>query len=107
MQGGSTIRLARRVTCFALLLAPGATLADEGATSVWVPGQYASFAAEPSAPGFSLPLVYYYADASASASRQFVIGGQVIAGIDSQSSLLFITPTWALPHAILRAVAQV
>jgi hypothetical protein len=106
MQGGATTRRAWRVAWPALLLAPLAAPADEGATSVWVPGQYSSFAAEPSAPGFSLPLVYYHADASASASRQFLIGGQLVAGIDEQSNLLFITPTWAFPHAFWDADAE-
>src|SRR5579862_9107339 len=106
MRRGASAGRARRVACLALLLAPGAALADEGAVGVWVTGQFSSFAAVPATPGFSLPLVYYYADASASASREFVIGGKVIAGINAQSSLLFLTPTWAFPHAFWGADAE-
>jgi hypothetical protein len=105
MPDGFRVGRARRVVCAALLLAPGAALADEGGAGVWVPGQYASFAAEPAPPGFSFPLVYYYADASASASRPFAIGGRVVAGIDEQSSLLFLTPTWSFAHAFWGADA--
>ena len=92
--------------CGGLLLFAARAAADEGATSVWLPGQYSSFAAVPSSPGFSIPLVYYHADASASATHHFVIGGQLVAGIDEQSSLLFLTPTWAFPHAFWAADAE-
>jgi hypothetical protein len=106
MRGGFRGGVARWAAYSALLLASGAR-ADEGGAGIWVPGQYASFAAQPASPGFSLPLDYYYASASASVSRQFVIGGQLVAGIDEQSSLLFLTPTWTFPHAFWGADASV
>src|SRR5215467_173680 len=99
-----------RASCAAyggLLLASTAASADEGAVGVWVTGQFSSFAAAPASPGFSFPLVFYHATASASASRQFVIGGQVVAGIDEESNLLFLTPTWATPDAFWGADAEV
>jgi len=99
-----------RASCAAyggLLLASTAASADEGAVGVWVTGQFSSFAAAPASPGFSFPLVFYHATASASASRQFVIGGQVVAGIDEESNLLFLTPTWATPNAFWGADAEV
>ena len=42
--------------------------------SAWLPGQFASFAAEPGDPGFALETIYYTRNASASASRTFPIG---------------------------------
>ena len=47
---------------FALALLSGSALADEGGVSFWVPGTFASFAATRSAPGWSMPLVYYHRD---------------------------------------------
>ena len=47
--------------------------------------------------------MYYHSDASASASREFLVGGQLVAGIDVQSDFLFLTPTWAIPHSVLGA----
>ena len=53
-------------------------LADEGGVSVWLPGQFGSLAAVPGEPGWSLPMVYYHASASASGGRtlQSVAGFQ-------------------------------
>src|SRR5262245_66457728 len=48
-----------------VVLAPVATIADEGGSSVWYPGQFASFAAVPGDPGFSLEGVFYFRKASA------------------------------------------
>jgi hypothetical protein len=92
--------------CGALLVAASAASADEGAAGVWLPGTFASFAAVPATPGFSLPLYYYYGDSSASASREFLVGGQLVAGIRVRSSLLFITPTWAKADALWGASAE-
>ena len=89
--------------CGGLLLASASASADEGATGVWLSGQFSSFAAVPAAPGFSLPLVYYHGDASASASKEFLIGGQLVAGMDVLQDFVFFTPTWAMEHALLGA----
>jgi hypothetical protein len=43
--------------------------ADEGGAGVWLPGQFASFAAVPGDPGPSLELLYYHP-----AGRTFPIG---------------------------------
>ena len=51
----------------ALSHAQGA-MADEGGVSFWLPGNFGSFAAVPSEPGWTLPAIYFYGDAAASAS---------------------------------------
>ncbi|HEX4388295.1 MAG TPA: transporter [Steroidobacteraceae bacterium] len=93
--------------CGGLLLAAAAASADEGATGVWVSGQFSSFAAVPSSPGFSFPLVYYHASQSASASREFLIGGELVGGIDVRSDLAFFNPTWSFPDALLGGQLEV
>ena len=55
-----------------LLLRTAAALADEGGASVWLPGQFASFAAVPGDPGFSLETIIYTRKASASAGTSFL-----------------------------------
>ena len=56
----------------------GASLADEGGVSFWVPGTYGSLAAVPGVPGWSLAIINYYASVSAggdvAAARQVTIG---------------------------------
>lgn len=42
--------------------------ADESGASAWLPGQFASFAAVPGDPGFSLETIYYRRSASAEPS---------------------------------------
>lgn len=69
-------------------------VADEGGTSVWLPGQFGSFAAVPSEPGWSLPVVYYHASADADRTKNFQIGGQIRSGLNVRSDLVFIIPTY-------------
>jgi hypothetical protein len=46
-------------TVLSTIVVPVCASADEFGGSVWLPGQYASFAAEPATPGVSLELVGY------------------------------------------------
>jgi hypothetical protein len=93
-----------RVTAAASLLAALAVIpcighADEGGASFWLPGQMASFAAVPGEPGWSLPLVYYHTSADAGGSKDFAVGGNLVAGIDVSANLIFFAPTytWSEP----------
>jgi hypothetical protein len=74
--------------------------ADEGGISFWLPGQVSSFAATPLAPGFALPVVYYHASVSDGGSKEFVIGGRIVAGIDADADLVFFAPTYALADPV-------
>jgi hypothetical protein len=83
----------------ALAVIPGFAIADEGGASFWLPGQMASFAAAPGEAGWSMPLVYYHTSADSGRSRNFAIGGNLVAGIDVSADLVFFAPTytWAEP----------
>src|SRR5262250_468181 len=78
---GSTMRFHRRETrglataSILALLSPVAVQADEGGASVWLPGQFASFAAVPDTPGFSVEALFYGQTASATANISFSRGG--------------------------------
>ena len=74
--------------------------ADEGGVSFWLPGQFSSFAAVPGSPGWSLPMVYYHMDADVGASKNFPIGGNVVAGIDAGADLLLVVPAYTLANPV-------
>jgi hypothetical protein len=82
----------------ALFCATGAQ-ADEGGASVYIPGQFASFAAEPDDPGFSFETSYYHRYASA--SRTFPIDGGIDTGIAVTEDYVFLMPTYAFTDRIL------
>jgi len=108
LQGGCSIRpngvwhVAAAVSVAALLaIAPPALHADEGGVSFWAPGQFSSFSAVPSEPGWSVPLVYFHAAADAAASKNFLVGGNLALGIDATGDLLFFFPTYTLKEPVL------
>ena len=53
---------------FGWLLATQPAAADEGGVSLWLPGQFGSFASVPGEPGWSLPIVYYHTSTDAGPS---------------------------------------
>ncbi len=75
--------------------------ADEGAASSWLPGQFASFAAEPGEAGFALETIYYRRSASAGAVRPFKIGGSIAAGLDLTEQYIFVTPSYTFADRVL------
>jgi hypothetical protein len=83
-----------------LLALPRLLFADEGGVSYWLPGQYGSFAASPGTPGWSLPVFYYHANASASGSKSFSRGASLTAGLDSDVDLLFLYPGYVFRDSI-------
>jgi hypothetical protein len=91
------------VSVFASLLSPPA-LADEGGVSFWLPGQYGSFAATPSEPGWSFELIYYHSNATARSGTSIVRGGVTLQGdIKSPSDLFTLTPTYVFATPVLGA----
>jgi hypothetical protein len=60
------------------LMIPGASRADEGGVSVWLPGFFGSLAAAPLQPGWSVQSIYYHTSVSAGANvsraREITIG---------------------------------
>lgn len=85
-----------------LLLPAGVALADEGGSSVWLPGQFASFAAVPGDPGFSLETIFYTRKASASAGIRFSRGGNLLAGIDVSEQYIYLTPSYTFETPVLQ-----
>jgi hypothetical protein len=81
-------------------VAPGFARADEGGVSFWAPGQFASFVAAPGAPGLALPAVYYHASVSAGGEKKFVLGGNLVAGIDGDADLVFLAPTYTFADPV-------
>ena len=93
------------LACAALTLSSGTARADEGGVSFWLPGQMGSFSAAPSAPGPSLPIVYYHTSADAGGSKSFVVGGNLVAGIDANADLVFFVPTYTFTTPVWGAQA--
>jgi hypothetical protein len=69
--------------------------ADEGGSSFWLPGQYASMAAVPPAPGWSLSLMPYYYSGRMEESRILPQGPILSSGNESQLALLNMQPGYA------------
>jgi hypothetical protein len=85
----------------AAILLPAAALADEGGASVWLPGQFASFAAVPGDPGFSLETMVYARTASALAGTSFSRGGGLLAGLSVNEQYVYLTPSYTFATPVL------
>ncbi len=92
----------RTVAVLAVLLQPAFALADEGGASVWLPGQFASYAAVPGDPGFSLETIFYVRSASATAGADFSRGGGLLTGLSTNEQYLYITPGYTFADPVLR-----
>lgn len=92
----------------AVTIVPGdSARADESGTSFWLPGQMGSFAAAPSEPGWSLPLVYYHTSANSSAGNAFNIGSQVNSGLNTRVDLFIAAPTYVFSSPVAGGQAAV
>jgi hypothetical protein len=103
--GGSFVRLTFLLAAFSWFYFTGTPAADEAGVSFWLPGQYGSFAAVPSKPGWSFESSYYHASAEASRGISFERGGAIQAGMKSPSDLFMFTPTYAFETPIFGAQA--
>jgi hypothetical protein len=92
------------VTSAALLIVSNAR-ADEGGVSFWAPGQFGSLAAVPGEPGFALPVVWLHVSADAGGQKNFIVGGNLTAGIDAKADLLFFFPTYTFTQPVWGAQA--
>ena len=90
-----------------MLIAAHGSLADEGGTSFWLPGQMGSFSALPGDPGWSLPLIYYHTSADAGASKAFEIGGRVDVGLNARADFFMAAPTYVFSTPVLGGQASV
>ena len=81
--------------------------ADEGGVSFWFPGQYGSLAAVPSAPGWSLPLIYFHTTQDAEGSKEFTKGGKVRLGVEDKADVLIAVPTYVFATPVFGGQAVV
>ena len=83
------------------LVGSTAASADEGGVPFWFSGSYASLAAVPASPGWSLGNQAYYYSGSADKSHTFQNGDTLVAGVKSQMPLLIVQPGYAADSKIL------
>ena len=113
MDRQNTKKFKRRATSIAMLASIGALLSantarsDEGGVSFWLPGQLASFAALPGTPGLSVPVIYYHSSVDAGGQKNFVLGGNLVAGIDARADLVFFAPTYVFAQPVAGGQAAV
>src|SRR5262245_1675300 len=81
--------------------------ADESGVSFWLQGQFGSFAAAPSNPGWSFESTFYHATAEASPSVSFARGGGIQTGVKSPTDFVMLTPTYVLEKPVLGGQAAV
>jgi hypothetical protein len=81
--------------------------ADEAGVSFWLQGQFGSFAAAPSNPGWSFESTFYHATAAANPSLSFVRGGGFQAGVKSPTDFVMVTPTYVFATPVLGGQAAV
>ncbi len=100
------------VMAAALLLCPEASRADQGGSSFWFPGQFASLAAVQQTPGWALGVIYYHssvtAAGSAAAARQILAGGipanvnvSLNLSLIGRSDLVALAPTYTFATPVL------
>jgi hypothetical protein len=81
--------------------------ADESGSSFWQPGQYGSFAATQTNPGWSFESTYFHATAGASAGVEFPRGRGIQLGMKSPSDYVMATPTYTFATPVLGGQASV
>jgi hypothetical protein len=81
--------------------------ADESGVSFWLQGQFGSFAAVPSNPGWSFESTFYHATAAADPGINFPRGGGLQVGVKSPSDFVMLTPTYVFATPVLGGQAAV
>jgi hypothetical protein len=91
----------------AVVLMPMPSAADEGGVSFWLPGQYASLAATPLTPGWSLSGIYYHSSIEASGGQTFNRGGGIQAGLRGDADLGLLAATYVFADPVLGGQAAI
>ena len=82
--------------------APTSAWADEGGQSFWVPGQYASFAASQTDPGWSVDLQTYVSGGRQSTGTLAVAkGGVRVNGRTQQLDIFYVQPGYTFETPVL------
>jgi hypothetical protein len=95
------------LVCASIGWSPARVLADEGGVSFYIPGFFGSLAAVPGDPGWSLGTFYVHAQSDASATKNFQIGGSIVAGLSARPDLLLVLPTYTFARPVLGGQAAV
>src|SRR5215470_667964 len=74
--------------------------ADQSGTPFWVSGQFASLAAVPPSPGWSVNVTAYGYDGSVSGEKQLPIGASITVGSKERAPSLTIEPGYAPSQAL-------
>jgi hypothetical protein len=106
-QGRTLVRIASLLAGLQAFSFPDTAAADEAGVSFWLPGQYGSFVATPSQPGWSFESTYYHATAAANASMSFARGAGIQVGMKSPSDYVMWTPTYVFATPVLGGQAAV
>ncbi len=85
----------------ALLVACSHAAADQGGVPFWFSGQFASLAAVPGTPGWSVALLPYYYNGSADASDTFQTGDKVSVGLKAVAPLVIAQLGYASRQKVL------
>src|SRR5262245_14914801 len=105
--GTSTSGMGVRTASAALALTPilialsGAARADEGGVSFWIPGTYASLAAVPSAPGWSVSGISLMNPGKAGGGKTFPRGGQAEVDLNATGIFELFGPTYTFADPVL------
>src|SRR4029077_3102015 len=110
---GPRIRVIRyAATAAAFLLCPEVSIADQGGSSFWFPGQFASLAAVQQTPGWALGVIYYHssiaATGSAAAAREITSGGipatatiNLNLSLTARADLVTLAPSYTFAPPVL------
>jgi hypothetical protein len=95
------------IACGVSLATQAIVRADEGGVSFWLPGLFGSFAAAPAEPGWSVASFLYIPSVSASAGKEFLRGGQIVAGVQGRGALAGLGPTYTFQTPVFGGQAAV
>ncbi len=96
------IAAGRAITAGLLAIAStGIAQADEGGTPFWQSGQFASMAAVPDTPGWTLSVNPYYYNGSTDSSKRTQKGSTITTGTKSFSPIVYVQPGYAFETTIL------
>src|SRR3954447_23168193 len=107
LSGRPLAHLARVIAVLLPLAVSDGASADEAGVSFWLQGQYGSFVAVPSNPGWSFESTVYHAMGAAGADVGFARGGGLQAGMKSPTDFLMVTPTYVCATPVLGGQAAV
>ncbi|WP_065750207.1 SphA family protein [Bradyrhizobium paxllaeri] len=97
------------VPALLLFAHPQAAWADAGGLSFWLPGIFGSLAAAPAVPGWSTATIYLHLQSSAGGEKDFIRGGNVVAGLNARADVVVqgFTYTFATPFLGAQAAVSI